>query len=419
MSTLKLLLFKQPGVGVLLVNYFVMNTGFYLLIPFIALHGTRDLGLSAAMAGVVLGLRQFIQQGLAIFGGALGDRFGFKTTLSLGLLIRSVGFASFAFATDLPGLLIAALIAALGGAFFESSGNAALASLAPAEHRAAAFSLYGIASRLGSAVGPALGIWLISINFSTLSLVAASFYIVGFFLLWYGMPNSTPPSRRSELASRPPPFRAALRQTMSDRRFVEVVFLNTGYWFLFAQFTISLPLYVYARFGGLESIGAYYVVNSIPAVVAQYVLLQQLNRHLSRPRILAVAMVLIALGMGSIGIWPAAWLVVLSASIFALGDLLYQPTQYTITSDLARQEMLASYFGFAAFSLAVGGGMGNVLGGVLFDLATARRQPELVWYGYGLVGLLIAFGLALWSRKPSGSPAIAAAERETELLPRV
>jgi len=195
MSPLRLLLFHQRGVGVVLLNYFLMNTGFYLLVPFIALHGTRDLGLTAAMAGVVLGVRQFVQQGLGIFGGALGDRIGYKATLSIGLLIRALGFASFAFAADTQGLLIAALIAALGGALYDSPSNAALATLTPPEHRAAAFSLYGIASRLGSALGPALGIWLLAINFSTLSLVAASFYVAGFVLMIFGMPDMKPGAR--------------------------------------------------------------------------------------------------------------------------------------------------------------------------------------------------------------------------------
>jgi len=35
----------------------------------------------------------------------------------------------------------------------------------------------------------------------------------------------------------------------------------------------------------------------------------------------------------------------------------------------------------------------------VFDLASARGEPGIVWYGYGLVGLCIAAGLALWAWK--------------------
>ncbi len=404
MSTLKLLLFRQPGVGILLFNYFLMNTGFFLMMPFVALHGTRDLGLSAAMAGLVLGIRQFVQQGLAVFGGALGDRIGYKPTLAAGLLVRAVGFASFSFANDLPSLLFAAVIAALGGAFFESSGNAALATLTPIEHRPASFSLYGISSRLGSAVGPALGIWLLAINFSILSLVAASFYVVGFALLWFGLPNIHAAAKSAQDAAPRPSFGHTLRTALGDRRFVTIIMLNTGYWFLFVQFTISLPLYVYNRFGGLEAIGLYYLINSVPAIFAQYFLLQYLNRRWSRPLILTFSMLFIALGIGTIGLWTVPLLVVVSASCYALGDLLYQPTQYTITSDLARGDALAAYFGIAAYALAVGGGVGNVLGGWLFDQAVAAGRPDSIWLLYGAVGVIISVGLAVWTlrqRAPS------------------
>jgi DHA1 family multidrug resistance protein-like MFS transporter len=398
MSTLRLLLFHQRGVGVVLFNYFLMNTGFYLLVPFIALHGTRDLGLTASLAGVVLGVRQFVQQSLGIFGGALGDRFGYKLTLSAGLLVRAIGFASFAWAADTRGLLIAALIAALGGALYDATSNAVLATLTPIEHRAAAFSLYGIAARLGSALGPALGIWLLAINFGILSLVAASFYVAGFVLLMFGMPSLKPAARIAAEAGLERSFVSSFMLTLRDGPFVRMVALNAGYWFLSVQFTISLPLYVYQRFGGLEAISVYYVINSVPAVFVQYFLLQFLNQRWTRAHILVVGMCLIALGIGTIGIWSLPLLVVLSASVFALGDLLYQPTQYTLTSDLARSDMLASYFGFAAFALAVGGGAGNVLGGIGFDMAQARGDPGIVWYGYGLVGIVIAAGLALWAR---------------------
>ena len=36
------------------------------------------MGWAALMVGIALGLRQLVQQGLGIFGGAIADRFGAK-----------------------------------------------------------------------------------------------------------------------------------------------------------------------------------------------------------------------------------------------------------------------------------------------------------------------------------------------------
>ncbi len=408
MPTLKLLLFHQRGVGVLLFNYFLMNAGFYLLIPFVALHGTRDLGLSAAAAGLVLAVRQFIQQGLTIFGGALGDRIGYRPTLALGVLIRAFGFAAFAFARDLPSLIFAAALAAFGGVFFESTSKAALAALTPSEHRAAGFSLYGVASRLGSAVGPALGVLLLQIDFALVGLVAALLYVACFASFMLLMPAVAAP--RATSATLHPSLAQTFTLALRDRRLVWFVALNAGYWFLFTQFTITLPLYSYRVFGGLEAVSGYYVVNSLPAVFLQYPLLQRLNRHWSASLIMLVGMAFIALGIGTIGLWSLPLLVIASASVYAFGDLLYQPTQQTVISDMARPEVLGAYFGFASFALAIGGGFGNLFGGALFDLALANGIPQLLWYGYGMMGVLLVIGLALWSRANFAATTLSAFE---------
>src|SRR6202022_3909306 len=65
-----------PAVRVLLVSQFAINTGYYLLFPYLAVHMQRDLGLSAWLLGVVLGTGTLSQQGLFLIGGTLSDRFG-------------------------------------------------------------------------------------------------------------------------------------------------------------------------------------------------------------------------------------------------------------------------------------------------------------------------------------------------------
>jgi DHA1 family multidrug resistance protein-like MFS transporter len=293
---------------------------------------------------------------------------------------------------------VAAILAAVGGVFFESTSKAALSALTPLEHRAAGFSLYGVASRLGSAVGPALGVLLQQIDFAVMSLVAAAFYIVCFALFVTLMPPVALPRSAGAQPARPT-LAQTLRLALRDRRLVWFVILNTGYWFLFSQFTITLPLYAFRVLGGLEVVSGYYLVNSVPAVFLQYPLLQQLNRRWSSALIMVVGMLFIALGMGSIGLWNQASLVIASASVYALGDLLYQPTQQTVISDMARPDVLGAYFGFASFALAVGGGLGNLFGGALFDAAASNGQPAMLWFGYGMIGLLLAIGLALWGKR--------------------
>lgn len=58
--------------------------GFFVVFPLISIRFVDDLGWAALLVGIALGLRQFIQQGLGIFGGAIADRFGAKPMIITG-----------------------------------------------------------------------------------------------------------------------------------------------------------------------------------------------------------------------------------------------------------------------------------------------------------------------------------------------
>lgn len=94
---------------------FLMWGGFFLVIPLITVHFVGELGWAAASVGLVLGVRQLVQQGLTVFGGAWADRVGPKPLILSGCLIRTLGFAGMAFADSFAGLLAASLLAGVGG----------------------------------------------------------------------------------------------------------------------------------------------------------------------------------------------------------------------------------------------------------------------------------------------------------------
>ncbi|MCA4715312.1 MFS transporter, partial [Mycobacteroides abscessus] len=52
-----------------MVNQFAINVGFYMLMPYLAGYLAGPLGLAAWMVGLVLGVRNFSQQGMFLVGG--------------------------------------------------------------------------------------------------------------------------------------------------------------------------------------------------------------------------------------------------------------------------------------------------------------------------------------------------------------
>ena len=387
---------RRPGIAVLLVVITLMFGGFFMLIPFVSVYGTRELGLTAAAIGSILAMRVVVQQGLTVFGGAVADEVGYKPVLALGIFIRAVGFVMFAFAHSYWSLMLAALVAALGGVLFEATHKAALASLVPPEERAVAFSLIGTAGRVGTMLGPLIAVVLLPIGFAALSIAAAAC----FFISCVAILLALPPVHAPKIENRPS-MGAMLRKVWADRPFVLFTALTIGYWFLFNQLFLSLPLYVSYVTGSDAVVGQVLAVYSGFALVAQYPVVAWASRRFPPFTIMTAGFILMAVGMAGLAVLPTtfAWvsltvlLFAVPLVVYSLGDLLVQPTIASITSDMARPEALGSYFGFSSLGLAIGGGLGNALGGVLFDQAVALGVPAAPWLAFALVAgsLAVAF----------------------------
>ncbi len=69
---------RNLGKYFLLIDNMLVVLGFFVVFPLISIRFVDQMGWAAVMVGIALGLRQFIQQGLGIFGGAIADRFGAK-----------------------------------------------------------------------------------------------------------------------------------------------------------------------------------------------------------------------------------------------------------------------------------------------------------------------------------------------------
>ncbi|MFR9806529.1 hypothetical protein ACL02T_30195 [Pseudonocardia sp. RS010] len=74
----------SPAAKLLVVNQFGINTGFYMVLPFLTVYLATELGWATALVGLVLGIRVLSQQGLFLIGGTAADRLGCRPMIVLG-----------------------------------------------------------------------------------------------------------------------------------------------------------------------------------------------------------------------------------------------------------------------------------------------------------------------------------------------
>src|SRR5438067_9292729 len=117
--------FTRP-VQLLLLNQLTINTGFYMLMPYLAAHLSGELSLATWLVGLILGVRNFSQQGMFLLGGALADRFGYKPLIVAGCALRTAGFALLGVVDNIPTLLVASAATGFAGALFNPAVRAYL-----------------------------------------------------------------------------------------------------------------------------------------------------------------------------------------------------------------------------------------------------------------------------------------------------
>jgi MFS transporter, DHA1 family, multidrug resistance protein len=389
---------RRRGLLVLLAGTFLMFGGFFMLVPLISVHYVRDLGFAAAAVGLALAVRQLTQQGLTLFGGALADRWGAKWLICGGMLLRAVGFGGLAWSHSFASLLIMCILAALGGSLFEAPRSAAIAALTTPLNRARFFSLSAIVGGLGMTVGPLLGAVLISASWPMVCLVSACFFLVGALLMAIFLPDVQVSAERQSLGR-------GIVLAAHDGPFVALTVLLGGYWFMWVQLAISLPLVaqrlspipLHTAIGTLliGGVASVYTTNAMLTVVLQYPVLALAQRYLRPLSILIIGVGLMSLGLAAVALVSSIGGLLLCIVLFSAGALLVQPVQQSVTAELADPNALGSYFGFSGLALAFGGGLGNFVGGWLYDLAATLNAPTLPWLVFGSVGAIVVVGLII------------------------
>ncbi|NJN14834.1 MAG: MFS transporter [Oscillochloris sp.] len=382
---------RRRGLIALMATNFLMFCGFFMVIPLVSVHYVEKLGFAAAVVGIALALRQLFQQGLTVAGGALADRFGPRGLIGWGVFIRAIGFIWLAWAESPLQLFLAMILSALGGALFDAPSRAAIAALATDENRSRAYSLNATFGGIGMTVGPLLGAWLIGVNFQIVCFVAAACFLLVLIAV-----AALPPLQIAEQGAS---AGAGLGMALRNRTFVLFTALLMGYWFMWVQLTISLPLATQRITGSSNSIGLIYAINAGMTVLLQYPILRLVERWLRPFPILIIGVALMALGLGSVAIVTNLPELALCVGIFTCGTLLASPTQQSVTATLADSRALGSYFGISSLALAFGGSLGNLSGGLLIDLAQHAGRPTLPWLVFSLIGLASAIGLALLAEK--------------------
>ncbi|MFC4768146.1 MDR family MFS transporter [Effusibacillus consociatus] len=388
----------SAGLWCLQLSAFLTNFGFFMLIPLLAVHFTDRLGLSLAMAGTLYAVRLFSQQGLMLFGGVMADRIGYRESMLIGSVIRSAGFAMFGFIQTLPLLFLACVLAGAGGALFSPAWQAATTELSTPDNREQIFSWRNVFGNAGLTLGPVAGAWMSGMNiFEWICYVSASIYIVFGILVWILLPKIQVVKRDH------PSLINDIKHIAENRRFVWLTVWLMGFYILYQQMYMVIPVLAKEQ-AGQDISGYLFTGMSILIIFFQQPITRLIERfHLQQFPVMTIGMFLLG-----ISFLPAAFdlsliTVTLPVMGIAFASMLIQPTSQAWIAEIAEKELVASYFGFASLSVAIGGTIGSSGGGWIVDQAFAAGYTRLPFLLFALIPIGCGIGIWLLCRRKLAS----------------
>lgn len=386
---------RSLGKYFLLLDNLLVVLGFFVVFPLISIRFVDQLGWAALIVGIALGLRQLLQQGLGIFGGAIADRFGAKPMIVTGMLLRAAGFATMAMADEPWILWFSCALSALGGTLFDPPRTALVIKLTRPHERGRFFSLLMMQDSAGAVVGALIGSWLLQYDFHFVCWVGAAI-----FVLAAGWNAWLLPAYR--ISTVRVPMKEGMLRVLRDRRFRTYVLTLTGYYMLAVQVMLMMPIVVNEIAGSPAAVKWMYAIEAALSLSLLYPLARWGEKHFRLEQRLMAGLLLMTLSLLPIGLATSLQGVFTLICCFYLGSIIAEPARETLSASLADPRARGSYMGFSRLGLALGGALGYTGGGWMYDTGRAINMPELPWLLLGAVGFATLLAL-YWQFSPRRS----------------
>jgi dipeptide/tripeptide permease len=376
----------------------------------LAIYLHEHLGLTVEQSTWLIGYYGFVVWFMPIVGGALADRFGFRNTLAAAFFVLAIGnfllgslsapwMAGVRNALPLFALMhLLMLIPAMGPAVVKPVVVGTTARAADENVRTIGYSIYYTVVNVGAAIGPLMASMVrrsvgVENVFRVSAAVTLAMAVVT--LLFYREPAQEAGGGQVRTVAQT--FKNLVR-VLGDVKFVTFLVIFSGFWVVFWQMYLALPIYVRTYVNPDANIDALLAVEAT-TVIAGTFLVNYLTRKVP-PFLAIIAGVLISsLAWLFLTVGSSTPFIVGALIVLALGEVVQAPRYYEYMSRLAPPGQQGLFMGYAFLPIGIGYLIGGrTAGWLLHYFGEVRQTPATMWYWVSAAGVLTTVLLIAYDR---------------------
>lgn len=371
---------------------FVNRSG-TMVMTFLALYLTQELGHPLTAAGWMLSVYGAGHLAGAFLGGWLSDRVGPIRIQISALAFSGLGYLTLEHVHALGPMAVVVFLTATLTESFRPANAAALAEMTPPELRARAVALNRLAINLGWAVGPAVGGLLAAVSYSWIFRVDGLTCLLASALLWrlrssgrLRTPGFAEEERRAERNPRHP---------AKDVDFHLFLGLTVLFAFIFFQSWGPYPVYLKEVIGLSEAeFGFLMAINGMLILVFEVVLTHRAERFHALS-VTGFGVLMVALGFGILPLGAGWGIAVVSLVIWTVGEMLSIPAAGGWVANRAGVAHRGKYMGLHVAAWGVAMIFAPLMGTWVYE----QYGPESLWLLLALVGLVAWAGFQVLAKR--------------------
>ncbi|WP_144794871.1 MFS transporter [Kocuria palustris] len=365
---------------------------FYLLVTTMALYAVREFAADDAASGFASSAFVVGATVARLVTGFVVDRLGRRKVMLAALAVVIIACALYLPAASLPALIAVRIVHGFAYAFASTAVMAIAQSVIPPARRAEGTGYVALGTTLATAVGPALGLFLVgSFSYGALFATALGTAVLGLVLaLFLRKPAAGTPARTDEEAEQRDEAAAARQARFSLSEIVHPAVVPIGLFMVliglcYAGVITYLNAYAVER-DLAAGAGLFFVAYAAAMLVMRFVL-GRVQDQRGDNVVVWFGLVCFALALVVLAAAGEDWQVVVAGALTGLGYGTLMPAAQAIAVSAVPADRLGTGISTLLLLADVGIGLGPVLLGAI--LSSTGYGPMYL----GLAGLVVVAGV--------------------------